>query len=147
MISGTLIRAGRDRDASAVMSYRVGIDTGGTFTDVVAIDGDRAHVTPPRRRVLPEDPSRALATGLDKSSARSMPAGPASRRLFMERPSRPTHCWRSAFHPSRWSRPRDSAISSRSPARAFPPATGTLTSGSNPIVSFRSSAFLKYRNG
>jgi len=48
------------------MSYRVGIDTGGTFTDVVAIDGDTGTVTSTKTPSTPEDPSRALVTGLDK---------------------------------------------------------------------------------
>ncbi len=44
------------------MTARVGVDTGGTFTDFVRLDGRR--VTVHKVRSTPDDPSRAIATGL-----------------------------------------------------------------------------------
>ena len=46
--------------------YRVGIDTGGTFTDVVAIDVTGGSFVVTKTPSTPDDPSRALAIGLDK---------------------------------------------------------------------------------
>lgn len=44
---------------------RVGVDTGGTFTDVVAADGSVAKVLS-----TPQDPSRAVAEGIDETGGR-----------------------------------------------------------------------------
>ena len=46
--------------------YRVGIDTGGTFTDVVAVDHDSGLLSATKTPSSPDDPSRSLAAGLDK---------------------------------------------------------------------------------
>ena len=45
---------------------RVGIDSGGTFTDVVAIDGDTGRIVATKVPSTPDDPSIALASALDK---------------------------------------------------------------------------------
>jgi len=45
---------------------RVGIDTGGTFTDVVAIDSDTGEMVSSKTPSSPGDPSQALAAALDK---------------------------------------------------------------------------------
>src|SRR5438309_3795431 len=52
----------------------VGIDTGGTFTDVVALAGGRIRVA--KIRSTPEDPSRAVGEGL-----RALGVAPRSARL------------------------------------------------------------------
>src|SRR5439155_1252630 len=52
----------------------VGIDTGGTFTDVVALVGGRIRVA--KIRSTPEDPSRAVGEGL-----RALGVAPRSARL------------------------------------------------------------------
>lgn len=57
-----------------VVALKVGVDTGGTFTDVVASDG-RALKVPS----TPADPSRAVASGL--SAAGPVGPGGASRRI------------------------------------------------------------------
>ena len=48
------------------MPLRVGIDTGGTFTDVVAVDGDGNVFAATKTPSTPDDPSRAVLDGLDK---------------------------------------------------------------------------------
>ena len=40
--------------------YRIGIDTGGTFTDVVAVNEDTGAVHSTKTPSTPNDPSRAL---------------------------------------------------------------------------------------
>jgi N-methylhydantoinase A len=45
---------------------RVGIDTGGTFTDVVALDEERGRLVTTKTPSTPEDPSRGFVTGLTK---------------------------------------------------------------------------------
>jgi N-methylhydantoinase A len=45
---------------------RVGIDTGGTFTDVVALDEDRGRLVTTKTPSTPEDPSQGFVTGLTK---------------------------------------------------------------------------------
>ncbi len=57
--------------------YRVGIDTGGTFTDVVAIDDSgRVHTT--KTPSTPDDPSRALLQGVHKILSEAAGGGGAA---------------------------------------------------------------------
>ena len=46
--------------------YRVGIDTGGTFTDVVAINQATGEITTTKTPSTPDDPAGALLAGLYK---------------------------------------------------------------------------------
>lgn len=46
--------------------YRIGIDTGGTFTDVVAIDEESGEVISTKTPSTPDDPSRGLLDGIAK---------------------------------------------------------------------------------
>jgi N-methylhydantoinase A len=55
---------------------RVGIDTGGTFTDVVAVDEDRGEVVAVKTPSTPDDPAEGFLTGVRSVLAR-MGAGPA----------------------------------------------------------------------
>mgnify|MGYP001324577062 CR=1 FL=1 len=48
------------------MGLRIAIDTGGTFTDVVAIDEDDGGITAVKTASTPGDPSIALLRGVDK---------------------------------------------------------------------------------
>jgi N-methylhydantoinase A/oxoprolinase/acetone carboxylase beta subunit len=50
---------------------RIGVDTGGTFTDLVLLAGDRliSH----KVRSTPDDPSRAILTGLSELAAHGVP--------------------------------------------------------------------------
>lgn len=45
------------------MSYRIAIDVGGTFTDVVAYDNDTAEVTFHKVATTPDDPGRGILEG------------------------------------------------------------------------------------
>jgi N-methylhydantoinase A len=45
---------------------RIGIDTGGTFTDVVALDEDTGQLVTTKTPSTPADPSQAFLTGIDK---------------------------------------------------------------------------------
>ncbi len=45
---------------------RVGIDTGGTFTDVVAVDEDTGRITTTKTPSTPPDPAVAFIAGIDK---------------------------------------------------------------------------------
>ena len=49
---------------SEQMGYRVGIDTGGTFTDVVLLDEETGAVTTRKVASTPDDPGRAVLEGL-----------------------------------------------------------------------------------
>src|SRR5581483_7277066 len=53
-----------DRDAS--MGLRIAVDTGGTFTDVVAIDETNGRVVAVKTPSTPSDPSVALLDGVRK---------------------------------------------------------------------------------
>src|SRR5438270_13999869 len=48
------------------MAYRIGIDTGGTFTDIVAIDERSGEVLTTKTPSTPDDPSRGLLDGVAK---------------------------------------------------------------------------------
>jgi N-methylhydantoinase A len=54
--------------------YRIGIDTGGTFTDVVAID-QAGQVRTTKTPSTPDDPSRALLQGVHKILAEATAGG------------------------------------------------------------------------
>jgi N-methylhydantoinase A len=50
-------------------SYRIGIDTGGTFTDIVAIDEHTGQILTTKTPSTPDDPSQALLDGIRKVTA------------------------------------------------------------------------------
>ncbi len=52
------------------MSYRMGIDIGGTFTDFALIDDDTGHIAIHKQLTTPHDPSIAVLDGLGKLIAR-----------------------------------------------------------------------------
>ncbi|MBS1891494.1 MAG: hypothetical protein JST59_09375, partial [Actinobacteria bacterium] len=51
------------------MSYAVGIDVGGTFTDFVVVDQDDLGYWAHKSPSTPEDPSRGLLNGLREIAA------------------------------------------------------------------------------
>lgn len=48
------------------MAYRIGIDTGGTFTGVVALDGASGAVVTTKTSTTPADPSIGFMQGVQK---------------------------------------------------------------------------------
>ena len=54
--------------------YRVTVDTGGTFSDFVYLDEATGTTTIAKVPSTPDDPSRAIATGIDKLLAMDVPA-------------------------------------------------------------------------
>lgn len=51
---------------SATVRYQVGVDTGGTFTDFVAIDAGSGDIVELKVPSVPDDPASAVATGLNR---------------------------------------------------------------------------------
>jgi N-methylhydantoinase A len=51
--------------------YRIGIDTGGTFTDIVAVDRETGALHVTKVPSTPDDPSRGLAAGVSAILARA----------------------------------------------------------------------------
>lgn len=47
------------------MSYKLGCDIGGTFTDFVAIDGDTGEIRTHKRLTTPHNPAQAIADGVE----------------------------------------------------------------------------------
>ena len=90
---------------------RIGVDTGGTFTDFVSSAGDRLIVH--KVRSTPDDPSRAILTGV----AELVTQGAARSMSCMARRSRPTPCSSARARAWRWSPPRASKTSSASAVR------------------------------
>jgi N-methylhydantoinase A/oxoprolinase/acetone carboxylase beta subunit len=75
---------------------RIGIDVGGTFTDLVATD-DGGHVTIAKAASTPRDPSDGLLDGLGRLAGElgtdSRACSPAPSASSTGPPSRPTRCW------------------------------------------------------
>ena len=111
---------------------RVGIDTGGTFTDVVAFDEDTGELVTTKTPEHPGQPRRRLhrrhREGPRRARRRPATTSPPSATAP---PSRPTSCSRARSSGSASSPPRATSSSSRSPARRCPTATATPTSGSS----------------
>jgi N-methylhydantoinase A len=55
-----------ERDQAGVRRVRIGIDTGGTFTDVVAVDEDSGAVVTTKTPSTPADPAEGFLAGIDK---------------------------------------------------------------------------------
>jgi N-methylhydantoinase A len=59
------------------LSLRIGIDTGGTFTDVVAVDARDGAIHTTKVPSTPDDPSRGFVAGVDAIVAQAGAAGGA----------------------------------------------------------------------
>ena len=122
------------------MAVRVGIDTGGTFTDIVVLD-ETGRATQFKVPSTPDDPARALVEGVSRVSGdiASIAHGTtvATNAMLEERFQELALFTTQGFRHT----------SSRSPARAFPAATATPTSGSSRSGSFRSSESARWASG
>ena len=67
---------GGDTDEVTGRRIRVGIDTGGTFTDVVAVDEDSGELLAVKTPSTPADPAEGFLTGIRKALA-ALGAGPS----------------------------------------------------------------------
>jgi len=56
------------------MAIRIGIDTGGTFTDVVAVDEDSGTVVTTKTPSTPDDPAEGFMTGIGRLGAADIAA-------------------------------------------------------------------------
>lgn len=55
------------------MGWRVGVDSGGTFTDVCLVEEATGRVQVWKVSSTPDDPSRAIAQGIEEGMARALP--------------------------------------------------------------------------
>ena len=106
------------------MGYRLGIDVGGTFTDLVLYDEASAALAVEKVPSVPADPVRGHRPAASSSSC----AGPASRRApwttwRTARPWPPMRCSSGRARAPRSSRRGAFAICSRSPGRSGPRST------------------------
>ena len=67
------------------MAWRVGVDSGGTFTDVCLFDDEPGRIEVWKVPSTPDDPSRGIAAGRRRRASGASDAAPARRRLFRPR--------------------------------------------------------------
>jgi hypothetical protein len=67
-------------DAKAAASYRVGVDIGGTFTDLILVETTSGAITVGKALTTPVDPSEAVEAVL--RDALTMPGAAAERRVL-----------------------------------------------------------------
>src|ERR1700693_4442111 len=63
------------------MAWRVGVDSGGTFTDVCLFDEDSGRIEVWKVSSTPDDPSRGIAAGIEEGAGR-VGASPAAIGFF-----------------------------------------------------------------
>ncbi len=108
------------------MSYRLGVDVGGTFTDVLLVDEASGATWRAKTASTPQDQAFGVLNGIARSATRPASRSPRSRRSCTARPPRPTPSSRARAPPSASSRRRASARSCRSPAPTSPAAWGWI---------------------
>ena len=104
------------------MAWRIGVDIGGTFTDVVLVDEASGRIGLVKLLTTSDDFGRAVIAGLEKRSrTRGARTGyrpwPRSRCWRMPRPSSPTRCSRKRAPAPGSSRPPGFATCSNCAAR------------------------------
>ena len=52
------------REVFVAVTYSLGIDIGGTFTDIVAYDQETGRIVKAKELTTPDDPSRGVITGI-----------------------------------------------------------------------------------
>jgi N-methylhydantoinase A len=62
-------RIKRDNGRAALGTYRVTVDTGGTFSDFVCLDEDTGAISIAKLPTTPDDPSRAILNGIESMLA------------------------------------------------------------------------------
>ena len=61
------------------LRLRVGVDTGGTFTDIAVLDDATGELTVGKTLTTPDDPSRAIAEGAAETVGQSRHAMQVTR--------------------------------------------------------------------
>src|ERR1700724_4666114 len=62
-----------------MLRWRVGVDAGGTFTDICIFDESDGRVAVWKVASTPDDPSRGIVEGVDEALSRASPNGGARR--------------------------------------------------------------------
>ena len=85
------------------MRYRLGVDVGGTFTDVLLVDEDTGSTWRAKTASTPSDQSVGVLHGIDKVCAEAGVArADDRRRCCTAPPSPPTRSWRARAPRSGW---------------------------------------------
>ena len=108
---------------------RIGIDTGGTFTDVVAFDEDTGELVTTKTPSTPGNPADGFLAGIDKVLGLLGATGADIDAVCTAPRSRPTSCSRARSTGSASSPTPATRRCSRSPGSRCPTATATPTSG------------------
>ena len=83
-------------------SYRVTVDTGGTFSDFVYLNEDTGEVSITKIASTPDDPSRAILQGIETLLGQGVAAGDIVISATAPR-SAPTRCSKArASRPACW---------------------------------------------
>ena len=72
------------------MTYRLGVDVGGTFTDILLIDEDTGATFRAKTSSTPEDQSVGVLRGIDRRAPPPASSAPRSATCSTGRRSRPT---------------------------------------------------------
>ena len=110
-------------------SLRVGVDTGGTFTDVVVLDEVTGRLTTTKTPSTPADPAEGFLTGADKALDAADATWDAVASVFHGTTVATNALLQGTVAGLGSSPPPGSATCWRSAARASPTATATRTSG------------------
>ena len=131
-------RPGDETDAMT-RRIRIGIDTGGTFTDVVAFDEDTGELVTTKTPSTPSNPADGFMAGIDKVlGLLGLPEGDGDAISAVSHGTTvaTNQLLEGKVDAARASSPpRATRRCSRSPASRCPTATATPTSGSSPTGS------------
>ena len=115
------------------MSYRLGVDVGGTFTDVLLVEEASGSTWRAKTASTPSDQAVGVLNGIGKVCAEAgIELSARSRRCCTAPRSPPTRSSRARAPPSAWSRRRASARCCRSRAPTCPAGWPAGSSGPSP---------------
>ena len=119
-----------------LLMRRVGVDIGGTFTDLILVDDATGAFTVGKTLTTPDDPSRAVETVLARRRSSGTASTPADdrRRSSTARRWSPTRSSSARARRPRCWRPRASATRSRSAASTATTCTTSMLELPTPLV-------------